>query len=474
MRIEEARRRLRRCILAVVPIGAVALGACEHVPPAPIDASLNAQRLVLRSLDNPAVVAELGRHGEELADASAWTLDQLTIAAWMLRTDIAVARAELEAATAGVRVDSLRPSPQVATTFERVTNADAGVEPWVLGASVALMIETGGKRDIRRQRALARVEALQWQLAQTLWDARAELNAALLDRMFAERTLALDGAEIDLRREFLGWIDTRLALGAARSEERLVATEALSQIERQLGQDRAGLETASARLAAAIGITPGALRDTVLVEPDIADVPELSEQDLVAARALALTHRLDVRRALAEYEVAEQDLRAAVAAQYPDVTLGPGLLRDQSDRKITFDLNLPALLSGRTGAVIDRAIAARAVVAARFDEVQSNALADIETSFAQYRTMLGVLSAAERAEREAEQARATVQRRLDAGAADRGELIAAEINVLSRERNTLEIRAELSRAISALQNGIQQPIYPPSLLALPVQAEAQP
>jgi cobalt-zinc-cadmium efflux system outer membrane protein len=444
------------------------------VPPSPIDAASNAARIASRSLDDPAVTAELGRYGQIVDADSGWSLDQLTIAAWVLRTDVAVARAELAEVRAQTQIDSLRPAPNVSTSLERVTNADAGAKPWVLGASVSLILETGGKRDIRRRQALAREETLQWQLAQSLWDARAELNAALLERIFAARLRALDETEIGLRREFLDWIDTRLALGAGRAEERLAATEALSETERRLGQDEVQLETASAQLAAAIGVRPGEFRGTVLDEPAVDAVPSMSEQDLLTARELALTNRLDVRRALAEYELSEQDLRAAVAAQYPDLVLGPGLLRDQADRKITLNLSLPVLLSSRTDREIDRAIAARAVVAARFDEVQSRALADIETSFAQYRAMLGVLTAVEQAEAEAAQARAAVQLRLDAGAADRGEQIAAELNLLSRRRNTLEIRAELARAISDLQNGIQQPLYPPSTLVLPVQAEAQP
>lgn len=469
-----ARRRADRHIAAVLLVGSIALSGCQHVPPAPIDTSMSAQKLVSRSLDDPTVAAVLGRYGQLSTADSAWSLDQLTIAAWTLRTDVALARAELAQVRAQTQVDTLRPTPDFATTLEHVTNADPGVEPWVIGASVMLIVESGGKRAIRSRRALAREETLQWQVAQALWDARAELNVSLLERIFAARTLALDEAEVDLRREFLGWIDTRLALGAGRSEERLAATEALSESERQLGQDEVQLETASAQLAAAIGITPAELRTTPLTMPNVDDVPQFSEQDLLTARELALTHRLDVRRALAEYEVAEQDLRAAVAAQYPDITLGPGLLRDQADRKITLNLSLPVLLSRRAGPAIDRAIATRAVAAARFDEVQSQALADIETSFAGYRTMLAVLSAAERAELEADLARAAVQQRLDAGAANRGELIAAELNLLSRRRNTLEIRTELSRLISDLQNGIQQPIYPPSLLALPVLAETQP
>src|SRR5262245_18782921 len=79
---------------------ALVCGACEHVPPAPIDPSANAARIVARSLADPAIGETLAKHGVPIADG-AWSLDQLTLAAWMLRTDLAVARAEVAAARAG-------------------------------------------------------------------------------------------------------------------------------------------------------------------------------------------------------------------------------------------------------------------------------------------------------------------------------------------------------------------------------------
>jgi len=68
--------------------------ACQHVPPAPIDPSANGERIAGRTLASPAVQDALARHGLSISD-STWSLDQLTLAAWMLRTDVAVAGSEL-------------------------------------------------------------------------------------------------------------------------------------------------------------------------------------------------------------------------------------------------------------------------------------------------------------------------------------------------------------------------------------------
>src|SRR5262245_46538203 len=90
----------------------LACAACQHVPPAPIDPAVNGERIAERTLTNAAVQAALARH-ELPAGADAWSLDQLTLAAWTLRTDVAVARAEVAAARAKTGVDGQRPNPHV-------------------------------------------------------------------------------------------------------------------------------------------------------------------------------------------------------------------------------------------------------------------------------------------------------------------------------------------------------------------------
>ena len=57
---------------------------------APIDPAANRDRIAARSLTASTVHDTLSRHSLPVAD-STWSLDQLTLAAWTLRTDVAVA-----------------------------------------------------------------------------------------------------------------------------------------------------------------------------------------------------------------------------------------------------------------------------------------------------------------------------------------------------------------------------------------------
>jgi outer membrane protein TolC len=449
-----------RVIVAVVPL---ACAACQHVPPAPIDAAKNAERIAARSLTGAALHDDLARHGLAVAPNGAWSLDQLTFAAWTLRTDLAVARSEFAAARAAAAVAGRRPNPTVTTTTERVVDSGTAA-PWVLGAAVGLTLETGGKREIRRQRAAAEQQALEWQFGEALWSARAEVRAALLDLAFAREAVALDEDESRFTRAFLAWVDMRLAHGAATTPERLAAVQAANESDSRRSLDAAALAGAAATLAAAVGVAPAEIERARPQAPDLAALPTLSEADVGQARDAALVNRLDVRRALADYDAAEQGLRAAVAAQYPDITLAPGYLHDQSDHKITFGLDLPLLLRGKTSAAIAQAIAERAVAAARFDDVQAAALAAVDVGLAQYRAARDALAAAEQAEADASAAVAAAERALAAGAVSRGELLSAEIARVGLRRSAFTARRAAIDSVTAIENGLERPLFPPSSL----------
>ena len=325
-----------------------------------------------------------------------------------------------------------------------------------------MTFELGGKRDIRRETALAGERAAEWALGEALWSARAEVRSALLDVAFANASLVVDGDEARLAREYLDWVDTRLRYGDATTAERLAAVQVLNESTSRRELDAVELARASAKLAAAIGVTSTELAAAQPVLPPLAGVPPIADADVSAARDLALVNRLDVRHALEQYAIAEQDLRAAVATQYPDLTLAPGYLLDQADHKITLGLDLPVPLFHGANAAIQRAIAERAVAAARFDDTQAGALVRDR------RGGRGVPRRARRARgRRARRARRGRHGHV-ARAAARGRRRESRPTARGRNRargpwrSTLTARRALLDAVTALEQGIERPLYPAS------------
>ena len=155
-------------------------------------------------------------------------------------------------------------------------------------------------------------------------------------------------------------------------------------------------------------------------------------------------------------------MRAAVATQYPDLTLAPGYLLDQADHKITLGMDLPVPLFHGANAAIQRAIAERAVAAAKFDDTQAGALAAIDVAVAEYHAARAALAAVEQGERDAAETVTSLERRLAAGAANRGQLLAGEIALAGLRRSTLTARRALLDAVTALEQGVERPLYPAS------------
>jgi hypothetical protein len=137
------------------------------VPPAPIDPAANAAQLSTRSLAAPAIRDALTAHGIAAPAGHAWSLDQLTLAAWLLRADLATARTEVDAARAKTGVEARRPNPNVNMTNEKVTDSGAA-NPWVVGAALAKTYDHARKSDNRPEPAHSKHHAPQIRSAESL------------------------------------------------------------------------------------------------------------------------------------------------------------------------------------------------------------------------------------------------------------------------------------------------------------------
>jgi outer membrane protein TolC len=440
------------------------LCACVSAPPAALDPQTSAQRLETRSLDDPRVTAALERAG--LSASSGWTLDGLTVAAWTLRPEIAVAAADVAAAAAAERTAAELPNPTLTLDPQYLyDNPSGNLSPWTMAASLGFTIETGGKRGIRRAQSRAESEVRRWQLAEATWQIRQDIRKALVARMVAQQALAAAEREAALRQSFSAWVENAFRFGAVAQTDRLNAATTLAQAQATLRTVRGDLAAADATLAAAVGVAAARFPFSALTIPLTDILPEPGSVD--ALRGEAVVNRLSVRRALADYAVSEQALRMAVAKQYPDITFGPGYIYDKGDRGVTLNLGFTLPLFHGAQAAIDEALAARAKAATQFEAAQSLALTEIETSSARYAAAIAAWTEAKTAEDAADLAAAAVENRLAMGAADRSEVVTAGLVQVTARRATLDALRAVLEALGALEDGVQRPLWPASTLAVP-------
>jgi len=171
----------------------------------------------------------------------------------------------------------------------------------------------------------------------------------------------------------------------AASEAKLAGSE-LAAANAQVIASRAGL-------AQLIGV-PSAAIDTLTLDATGAVGCGWTEQkSLEELRAIALRRRYEMGVALAQYAVAEADLRVEISRQYPDLELAPGYSWDQGLHRWIAALALPNLLLNKNKGPIGEAIARRNQVASSVESRQQGVLSQVEVAYSQCRATAQLLEA---------------------------------------------------------------------------------
>jgi outer membrane protein TolC len=181
--------------------------------------------------------------------------------------------------------------------------------------------------------------------------------------------------------------------------------------------------------------------------------------DAAALRRMALRNRLDVHRRLLEFGAADAEVKAAVAAQNPDFTLGPGYTWDQGDNiwSLAVGMTLPPV--ARTRASIREAQARRELAAEQFAATQADAISAAERAGAQFRLARDRIAAAERQFQAQQEQASRIDRQFDAGAADRIQRVAARIDTLAAKTLLQAALVEQRQALSHLEDAVQRPLF---------------
>ncbi len=428
----------------------VALAACARYVPQPVDPAAHPAAYRARRLDDTALVAWVGRFAEPPA-AGRWTDRQLALAALRFRAELVRARAQWRTAVAAERTAGARPAPGAQAEVERAVAGNRDESPWVVSLAALATVELGGKRGARLQRARAWTTVAEGELRLTAWRIVQRTRAAAAALVSAEAGLGQARREAEAVREVQ-------MLERGRYQEASLGTAELARTRAEVEAARAQVTAAAAaalvaraELAGALAL-PAAALETIAVTPvRSAGCTLLDFASVDSMAVLSLTRRPELARALAEYAVAEADVRLEVARQRPDLELGPGFIFDQGIKRWTLGLALPGLLGFRNRAPIVEAEAARAAAGARVAESQDSLLAEVDAAAAGCRGAILERAAADSqvavAAHAAELARAAYGR----GETTRLEPALAALTFVRAERSRQSAEARLLTAGQALE-----------------------
>ncbi|MDE2605292.1 MAG: TolC family protein [Burkholderiales bacterium] len=434
---------------------AAVLAGCAHYEPLPLSTARVQQDLEARSLDDPALRDYVRQHLHRAAPP--WDLDALTAAAWYASPGMDQARAQLAVRSAAVITAGQRPRPTLNVPFDYNTTAKPGESPYTLGLGLDIPIETAGKRGYRVANAKALSLAARFDIGAVAWRIRQQLRAQLLALWDAGVRVHLLQEQVALRERLLHSLEHRLALGeAARAE--LEVARALSEGDRlRLAQARQARAEALAAAAGVIGLPASALAGQALDLQGFDEPARAPRRD--ALLDAALRNHADVQAQLARYEASQSALQLAVAAQYPDLHLGPGFTYDAGAHKLSLSLSgIPIPLPHDNEGPIAEATARRRLEAARVRATVASALAEVDRAFAAWPPAAAALDSA--------RARVATQDRLvlaaaaalRAGEGDRTSLLRAELDAGSARLDAQKALLELQKVAGAIEDAVQRPV----------------
>ena len=446
----------QRKIALAAPVLALLCG-CAHYEPAPIAPERSVAAWDARSLADAGlrdfIAANLDRLPESWPPEE-WNLDLLTLAAFYYHPDLDVARASTRVLDAGVMTAAARPN--LGFSFDTSYVTPGVISRWILTPAFTITRETRGKRGLRVRQAELRADSGRLELAATAWEVRSRLRASLAESLLAAREAEVLAAEERIRSELVALLDRAVALGDLPRQLASAARIELNTVrQRRLEADGAA-EQARAALAASVGVPVAALESVAVVFPPPEALPDETIV-LESAPRDALLNRLDVRRALIDYDVSEVALQLEIAEQYPDLQFGPGYRwrEDEQRWQLGFALELPP---DRNRGPIAEALAGRELAAARFHSVQAAALGELERALAAYRAAQRSFDVATESVRAVEARQRDTERAFELGDANAIALGEARLETAVAEREQLIALRNLETALAALEDAVQAPL----------------
>ncbi|MGH8477875.1 MAG: TolC family protein [Methylococcales bacterium] len=326
-----------------------------------------------------------------------WDFDTLSLAAFFYHPDLELARTQHEMAEAAEITAAQRPNPSVFFSPTYITHiTGAPFNPWILGVSPDIPIETAGKRDDRIAHARQLSESARLKIATAAWLVRSRLRSTLLNLYAAQRTEALRAEQVERQQEMLALLEERLAVGEISRPEVAVGQLALEQARIAWHDAQQQVLQTRMLLADALGLPVTALSDIEISFEALERLPPLDKLSAGEMRQQALFNRSDLLSSLAEYEASQAAVQLEVAKQYPDLHLGPGVIYNQGEYKWVLGINLTLPVLNQNQGPIAEAEAHRKDSAARFKALQARIIGEIDRTSALAQADLQKLAAVDR------------------------------------------------------------------------------
>lgn len=436
--------------LIVIPFALI--GACAHYAPQPLAVDAIADRGQPAMLDPEIVKSELAAIAPGRAwSGERWDETELLAAALAYNPDLRAARAGAMAAQAEAKAARVRPGPTLALTAEYAFNPTES-SPWLFGLATDQLLDLGGRRRARIAEADIAAKAAAYAFDNAVWNKRGEIITALSAVNMSSSVAALYDEIAPLRRRQVAALRNQLTEGVASNLDLERVRQAAASDATSAAAARAEARAARLSLAKAIGAAPAAIDGLALDQSFNGEVKALTPE----TRAAALQARPDIFDAVVAYDRSEAALRAAVAAQYPEIHIGPGYIWERGLSKLPFNLTLSFPSADFGAAGIAAAEARREEAARKLEASVASAERSVDAAYDAYDAAREACQIVrDQTLPTARAIAAQADRALGEGAIDRATWADAKIGALAAAIDLARAEQRLTAARAALESALR-------------------
>ena len=400
-----------------------------------------------------------------------WGLKELVYAQQFFNPQLKTAKIQWEMAQTNEAISTLYPPTSIGLKIGRETTSKELTRK-IFGGGFSFTLESTNKRLIRHELALnkSQLAFIDYQLIN--WDLRINLFTKLFDFIENQEFIKLTKTELRLKQSVMNMMRKRLEAGIASQIDLDRKTIDLNKVNQELLQLQMNQSVMRNQLASLIGLSSQKFNLIPLNTKKITSILDditilyLKDKGLLELQEISLTKRLDLRKALSNYAIAESELKLEIANQYPDYSFSPAYAYEFGTRWWSLGIDSIIKSADRNKAFINKAEKFRELEASKVNSLQLATINDVEELQLNFSNKFEDLKYSNQIIKTKERLESQLAARFSEGLINRMEYESERINLIDISKNNHKAIYNLIRIGLLAESILQEPIFTPNLKLL--------
>ena len=400
-----------------------------------------------------------------------WGLKELIYAQQFFNPELKTAKMKWEMVKTNEAIANLRPVSSIGLEIGRETT-NKELSKKIFGGNFSFTIESANKRLIRYELALNKSQLALIDYQINNWKLRLNLFNKLLDFIENQEFIRLSKDELRLKQSIMNMMKKRLEAGIVSQIDLDMKTIEFNKKNQELLELQMEQALIRNQLASLIGLSiqkfnliPLNAKNITSLLDDIT-VSYLKDKELVELQETSLTKRLDLRKALSNYAVAEAELKLEIANQYPDYNFTPAYIYEFGTRIWSLGIDSIINSASRNKAFITKAKKFRDLEASKVITLQLSTINDIEELQLNFSNKSEDLKYSKQMLETKDKLKQQLNARFEKGLIDRMEYEIEKINLIDIDKKYHKAIYNLIRIGLLAESILQEPIFTPKIKLL--------